>query len=130
MILGFNAQFVSLVLDGSKRQTIRAGSRWKAGMRADLYTGAYRPGERRLLFRATVTRVERIKMEPTRDGWQIRVDGKALESAEKEQLFYLDGFRPEPYQWGFCLVEASRYFPEHFTGQVIHWDYEQRWGHR
>lgn len=39
MILGFKNQFVPYVLDGTKTHTIRAGERWKAGMRADLFAG-------------------------------------------------------------------------------------------
>lgn len=42
MILAFQNQFIPYVLDGSKTHTIRAGHRWKAGMRADLYSESRR----------------------------------------------------------------------------------------
>ena len=37
MNLGFHDQVVPFIEDGSKTHTIRAGERWKVGMRADLY---------------------------------------------------------------------------------------------
>lgn len=37
MILAFRDQFVPYVLDGSKTHSIRAGKRWREGMRVDLY---------------------------------------------------------------------------------------------
>lgn len=42
MILGLKDQFVSFVEDGSKTHTIRAGNRWKVGMRADLFAESRR----------------------------------------------------------------------------------------
>lgn len=151
MILGFKDQFVPMVLDGSKTHTIRAGFRWKAGMRADLYTGAYRPGARRLLFRAVVTKVEPIAIasyEAVQDGrgpWNplagdhclgaqrgpcgecllVKVNGKLLSADESVLLCWLDGFRDcgawSDYQ---ALTFWGDDLP--LAGQLIHWDYERR----
>lgn len=43
MNLGFKDQFIPMVEDGSKRHTIRAGERWRVGMRADLWRQMRRP---------------------------------------------------------------------------------------
>jgi hypothetical protein len=37
VILGFKDRFVAFVENGTKTHSIRAGNRWKVGMRADLY---------------------------------------------------------------------------------------------
>lgn len=136
MILGFKDQFVPMVLDGSKTHTIRAGFRWKAGMRADLYTGGYRPGARRLLFRAVVTKVERLEIcrasfasrvsidEP--DTWlDMKKDLIVMPPRDVEWLLWLDGFRDSDHNASWL---AYRYFRKSlpFSGQLIHWDYERR----
>lgn len=43
MNLGFKNQFVAYVEEGSKTHTIRGGTRWHAGMRADLFAEPRRP---------------------------------------------------------------------------------------
>lgn len=43
MLLGFQDRFVPLVREGSKTHTIRAGARWKAGMRGDLFEKTRQP---------------------------------------------------------------------------------------
>ena len=70
MILGFKDQFIPYVLDGSKTHTIRGGNRWRYGMRADLFTGPYKPGLRRLIFRVPVVKVERIEVRAINTGLQ------------------------------------------------------------
>lgn len=134
MILGFKDQFVPMVLDGSKTHTIRAGFRWKAGMRADLYTGGYRPGARRLLFRAAVTKVEAIAIKPVGIGesgfcgpfLRVAVNSRLLDGHAVENLFHADGFIPD--RRGSASRHAYEFFRRHlpFTGQLIHWDYERR----
>ena len=97
-------------------------------MRADLYTGSYRKGERRLLFRAIVTCVEPIDMFCTEEGWKVRISGNILTDAEREQLFVRDGFWPnEDAEFDSSASYAAYlYFGPFFTGQVIRWDYERR----
>lgn len=147
MILSFHKAFVPMVLDGSKRQTIRAGSRWKAGMRADLYTGAYRPGERRLLFRSVATKAETIEiccdLETRPDGWpsadlaplyvktKLWIAGIELSMDEATELAWQDGFRAETCDRRKQLSQMLRYLgfgkqSKRFAGQIIHWDYERR----
>lgn len=124
MNLGFQDQFVPLVEDGSKTHSIRAGERWKVGMRADLYAKPRQKGMR-LIFRAPVVRVERIEIiEPFR----IFIDGVELDSKERKILAWRDGFRPSSYA-NMASVESMAEFwrgRTPFHGQIVHWDYAAR----
>lgn len=130
MMLGFKDRFLPMIEDGSKTHTIRAGARWKAGMRADLYARPRQKGMR-LLFRATVTRVQTIDIRemPEELHIQVAIDGSLLTPSEAEAFFWRDGFRfeamPSTEQaYGFWLGAMP------FRGQLIHWDYTRRWGLR
>ena len=144
MILGFKGQFVPFVLDGTKTHTIRAGQRWTDGMRADLFTGPYKPGRRRLPFRAPVVGVERIEIffsEKYRyyDNAgvlisAILIGGCELSADEMNAFAFRDGFRSGKFRANadFAhLREMSAYWrrtdTEPFVGQIIHWDFEQRY---
>lgn len=124
MILGFQSRFEPFVVDGSKRHTIRAGSRWRVGMRADCFARPRQKGMR-LLFRAPVTRVENIEM---REGHIVIIDGRQLDADEMEAFAWADGFRPpDPNKnWAFRLMMYHWYDRLPFLGQVIHWDYDRR----
>lgn len=156
MNLGFKDQFVPMVEDGSKRHSIRAGFRWKEGMRADLYARPRQKGMR-LLFRAMVVKVEQIEIEYTGTlvapntrlgamigGWSasdfttITIEGVRLVADELDSFAWRDGFRPHPSE-PTLTTDAFRDMVEfwyrmhgfgrkirHFHGQVIHWDYERR----
>lgn len=107
MNLGFADQFVPFVEDGTKTHSIRAGNRWKVGMRADCYARPRQKGMR-LLFRAPVVRVERVVIrctnEPPRD-WDgpdaaplhlrtsIEIEGCKLTDDELDLFAWRDGFR-------------------------------------
>lgn len=135
MILGFKDQFVPFVKDGSKTHTIRGGARWKAGMRADLYARP-RQKDMRLLFRASVLKVEWIRIGPD---YRIAIDGMELDEGEKDLFAWRDGFRrvdlrPQgaPESWG-CFHEMMDFWrkthdlaKKPFHGQIIHWDYAER----
>lgn len=141
MILGFKDQFVPFVEDGSKTHTIRAGERWKAGMRADLFA---RPRQRdmRLLFRAPVVRVEEIEIIIRENAPRLTIAGERLNLDEADAFFWRDGFRgPEPSprlhgalwrdyphlsQAMAFWVDRNKLLRKPFHGQIIHWDYEQR----
>lgn len=138
MNLGFKDRFEPMVLDGTKRHTIRAGNRWKAGMRADLYV---RPRQRdmRLLFRAIVLRVEDIQIRsvlPNGIGGvgdltlEVRIGGLVLDPGETEAFFFRDGFREQRIgSLTPATREAYRFWNlgrKTFVGQLIHWDYEKR----
>ena len=133
MILGSKDQFVPMVLNGSKTHTIRAGFRWKTGTRADLYTGGYRPGARRLLFRVPVTKVEAIKIKRVlfHNGLsagiiEVARNGRLLSLAEIEALARHDGFADGLAGMNFYWREEYGNRSDSFTGQLIHWDYERR----
>lgn len=137
MILGFQDRFVPFVEDGSKTHTIRAGERWKVGMRADLFARPRQKGMR-LLFRAQVVKVERIEIHGPEMG--IWVDGNHLGWDEVEALAYRDGFRGATVlpSLDHLANRLHRNYPAYaqmmefwrdrlpFQGQIIHWNYEQR----
>ena len=133
MILGFKAQFVPYVLDGSKTHTIRAGQRWKAGMRADLFQNV-RQKNMSLLFRAPVVRVEEICIfEDPNEVVGIAIQGERLTQAECDLFAYRDGFRDgltdaEPYGTVGAFEQMVEFWrrthnlsAEPFQGQIIHW---------
>lgn len=130
MILGFKKQFVPYVLDGSKRHTIRAGERWKVGMRADLFEESRRRkvydangvqvSGMRLLFRDQVSKVEPIRIScsssltglvPLHERTSIVIGDEVLSLDELDAFAWRDGFRrpdllPQgaPQAWG-CFFE-------------------------
>ena len=53
MVLGFKDQFIPYIEEGSKTHSIRAGFRWKVGMRADLY----RESRRRKVYELRATNI-------------------------------------------------------------------------
>lgn len=123
MILGFKDRFVAFVLDGSKRHTIRAGGRWRAGMRADLFSRP-RQKDMRLLFRAPVHRVETISIRTNQVGTlEVRIKDYELTWDERRTLFYRDGFRD-----GDPSTAALEFWRDRlpFEGQIIHWDFDKR----
>jgi len=144
MILGFKDQFIPYVLDGSKTHTIRGGNRWRYGMRADLFTGPYKPGLRRLIFRVPVVKVERIEVRAINTGLQyvhpmlnIRIGGCELSEDEAIAFAWRDGFRKEVSAWGIGPLHQMYAFWRRtngraidtmvFRGQIIHWDYALRY---
>lgn len=148
MLLGFKDQFVPFVEDGSKRHTIRAGERWKVGLRADLYARP-RQKDMRLIFRAMVIRVEPITIEhrALRHTYQETwcntfitiADVELAPCSDEADLFaWRDGFRPwkdDPRLSTMAFVSMVEFWEKQhgfgrrvhrFEGQVIHWDYEGR----
>jgi hypothetical protein len=98
-IYNFKPQFVSFILDGSKRHTIRASRKYmdKPGDMCHLYTGLRQKGAK-LLFRAPCLKVEEIfidSRELTAGSTFIdmRVNGIPLSWDEKNELAWRDGFR-------------------------------------
>lgn len=152
MILGFKDQFVPFVEDGSKTHTIRAGERWRAGMRADLFANVrqrkvfelrqlnthggvkyeqVQTAGQRLLFRAPVMRVERISIQklPPYGPLNVCIDGESLLADEMNSFFWRDGFRDEAFPGPAgqaCLFWAEQLRNGPFEGQIIHWDYARR----
>lgn len=131
MILGFQERFIPFVEDGSKRHTIRKGKRWSVGMRADLYRKVRQKGMK-LIFRATVTKVEPIRIEWNWGIPIVSVNGCALSIGEADLLAWTDGFRPSkgtPYQAFITFWRVQNKLGKKlkvFEGQIVHWDYHSR----
>ncbi len=132
MNLGFKDQFLPFVEDGSKTHTIRAGERWKVGMRADLYARPRQKGMR-LLFRAPVVRVEPISItlehffNSVGNHWHpaIVINGCLLDAGETEAFLRRDGFRDGSRS---AIEQAAAFWRQSlpFHGQLIHWDFDER----
>ena len=145
MNLGFNDMFEPFVLDGSKTHSIRAGDRWKVGMRADCYVRPRQKGMR-LLFRAPVVRVEPVEIRVLTghiDGWPrnelcplhlktvVLINGAPLDKDEREAFAWRDGFRQAHFKGSFFLMmwfwrRAHNIEQKPFCGQLVHWDYDER----
>lgn len=136
MNLGFKDQFCPFVEDGTKRHSIRGGERWKVGMRADAYQRPRQKGMR-LIFRAWVIKVQSIVIAevPMEDQCEqgvgplaVWIDGIQLDDLEIEAFFWSDGFRhtgsnSSVQAWAFWV---DRFEAGSWAGQLIHWDYDQR----
>jgi len=139
MNLGFKDQFVPFVEDGSKTHSIRAGERWRVGMRADCYARPRQKGMR-LLFRAPVVRVEEIRVRaiddllalgvPLHKAVIVTVDGIGLDDDELDAFAWRDGFRVGQSGYGAQMMafwaKAHDLRNRDFHGQIVHWDYARR----
>lgn len=79
MMLSFDKQFAEAVATGKKRQTIRAYRKdkrrpsglakrqWRVGDTAHIWTGPYRPGQRRMLGVAEITGIVNIVIHKTHE---------------------------------------------------------------
>lgn len=128
-VLGFKDRFVALVESGEKRHTIRAGDFWRVGMTAHLYQRPRQKGMR-LIFRAQVTKVEEIEL---RGGLHflkpmvVRIDGVDLSCDECEALAVRDGFSGFTAMTLFWRPQLRKSENGIWYGQIVHWDFEQRW---
>jgi hypothetical protein len=122
----FKRQFVRPILDGTKRQTIRADRRRHArpGEELQLYTGM-RTKECRLICRARCLDVLPIFIafrKRARTDW-VRVGGKKLDRPSELDAFARhDGFK----DWGELREFWRTNHPGvcDFRGVMITWDYE------
>lgn len=132
MVLGFSTtnkqtgeatNFVDLILDGSKKHSIREGDRWKEGMSIQMATGVRTKAQQ--VFNAdrddlsTCKSVQSIEIN-TKGGefrgveYSIIIDGRKLVEREAKELAKNDGFS--------SLYEFLTWFPMgKTTGQIIHW---------
>ncbi len=111
MILAFKKEFVSPIVDGTKVHSIRAGSRWRAGLSIQFYANARRPDMWKFRVDDIAKTVQQVRL--TAD-WQIIVDGRVLADAEKQAFANRDGF-------GSVGSLFSFFDSLPFTGQLIHW---------
>ncbi len=90
-LYGFKPQFWNMVLEGSKRHTIRCPRRWPdtPGKTMYLYANVRRP-DAFLLMEAKCLAVRPIVLEKQ----FIEVDGVRLQADERDALAWRDGFRP------------------------------------
>jgi hypothetical protein len=115
--LNFAARFAGAVERGEKRQTIRSGSRIKAGDTLYLYTGM-RTKACRKIGDETCRAVRPITVKMTARGiMTVRLDGRRLAHDEMCLLAREDGFS--------TLMQFVAWFRDlyglPFRGQVIYW---------
>ena len=121
--LNFQERFATLVESGAKRQTIRAGSRWKVGDVAYLFTGMRTKKCRRLFllrhvsprsYAVILTSALPFRMDST---W-IEIDGQPVTKVWQLNAFArADGFRnfTDMLEW----FETIQGLP--FEGQLLRW---------
>lgn len=124
--LNFKKQFAEAVEHGNKRQTVRAPRKdgrphAKVGDTLKLYTGM-RTKQCRLLATATVTQIDRIRIDPTCMSLNDRPLFSIIHSRDCDQtdneFAIADGFESfmDMADW-FATVHGLP-----FEGFVIHWD--------
>ncbi len=135
MMLGFKSRFEPMILDGSKRHTIRAkrDNPPKVGEICHCYVNP-RSRAMRLLGRWPCVKVEDLLMlmrtGPSKMivSIEVKVEGVTLDTAERNALAYADGFREYGprrafeafvHYWGALDSKRSE-----FSGDIIHWDYD------
>lgn len=117
MLLGFNRRFAPFVEDGSKTHTIRAGKRWRPGMRCDCYVDP-RQKTMRLLGRWPCVKVEPIRIT---EQHTIIIYGQVLDFEECNALAWRDGFRDSGPAKAFPDMMEFWTGRLPFEGQIIHW---------
>lgn len=102
------AKGVDPILLWSKIHTIRWGKRWRAGMKAHIYTGS-RTKNSKCHFVLDVVSVQDVVIIP---GGPVLIDGKIISEERLEELAGFDGFLTAEhfFQW----------FKEPFVDQIIH----------
>lgn len=129
----FKKRFVPMVLDGSKRHTIRAdrqdGMVPKIGEWLSLYF-AMRTKQCQFLLASPNTGTQRIVILPKLG--RITLDGTAIAADEMDSLAWRDGFRPLPDSFDGAFDQMRRYWTvlhpkvEKFAGNLVHWAYDVR----
>lgn len=128
MILGFNEQFVTPILNDTKKHSFREDkhNRWKPGMIMQLATGA-RSKEYKQFAERTCTGTQDIEIKYTenRGAVRITIDGKHFgtyhrflpeKSVNKDNVLQLvknDGFED--------LNDFLSWFKRDWEGKIIHW---------
>lgn len=115
-IYNFKRRFAAPILEGKKRQTIRAVRTQpdKPGNVLHLYIGLRHPGAT-LLKRVRCTRVEEIRILET---GQVYIAGVELDRVERAELARRDGFKDFEEMLSFWTTPKTR-LP--FVGHLIHW---------
>jgi hypothetical protein len=123
MVLGFKNQFVSKILDGTKKHTIRedATNRWKEGRLIDMATGV-RTKQYNKFTEQICIGTQKIEFKwQTNNSVMVFIDGvnvtnHSFQDTDKmviEVLAKNDGFDN--------LTDFFAWFSEDFTGKLIHW---------
>ena len=127
MILGFKkvfqktktpTGFIGKIILGRKIHSIRAGSRWKAGMKIHFATGVRTPLYNQFNTGVVIS-VQKISISPPvvhKDGYRtalILIDGKGINEYTKSVLASNDGFDSIDDFWNW--------FDKGIRGQIIHW---------
>jgi len=125
MILGFKDRFVPAVADGTKPHTIRAGERWKLGMKIHFYQKVRQAGMAKIREDGEARVVQRVCLfdkgqhnphVPNRQPW-LFIDGRLLTPLESQILACNDGF--DDFAGLLQFFRDNHGLP--FTGQLIGW---------
>lgn len=109
--------FIDKVVSGEKRQTIRAGKRFKVGDTLYHYTGMRTKKCRKIRPETVCTSVEEIIMQQGVGEFRVTVNGEILWSPAVHKLAIADGFEGK---WDFYeFFNRTHGLP--FIGQVVKW---------
>lgn len=140
ILLGFKKQFAPMILDGSKRHTMRGESkvtRRVGGICHNYYALCTKQCE--LLGRWRCTRIERVEVNLVRGArFTIAINGTELRRDELLAFAYADGFRMvidfgrRGIREVADIAAMERFWVNNnglaekrrWRGQLIHWDYE------
>ncbi len=122
--LNFQRKFVPMIVDGTKKQTIRKErkNRVKPGDTLYLYAGM-RTAKCMLIREAICSEIEQISIELMVDKkllpfWAIDVNNRRLRPDERNALAIADGFA-DIYE--FVQFFHTQYGPGGFVGIIIRW---------
>ena len=122
-VIGLKNQFVPLILNGTKRQTIRSTRKrpFKNGDILYLYKN-HRTPQAEKIGEYECKSVENIEMNfsPYKDIpgiWEVILDGKGLTGEEVREIARADGFKTNKEFFDFFLQNHGT----NFKGQLIKW---------
>lgn len=137
MLLGFKIQFRPMILDGSKRHTIRGESSVtrRVGGICHNYTGL-RTAKCALIGRWPCTRIERAEVFIDKaKGFSVAIEERVLRWDELITFAYMDGFRfggrganmqgDVLAMKHFWIVENDLDQARSWRGQLIHWNFDR-----
>lgn len=130
ILLGFKKQFAPMILDGSKRHTMRGESkvtRRVGGICHNYY--ALRTKQCELLGRWRCTRIDPVEVGFVFDRFTVVIDGEELTYIDLRVFAYADGFRNGKLgdvaaMQAFWVKENKLKPGKWWRGQLIHWDYK------
>ena len=117
MTLGFEPDFVPLIVSGTKVHTIRAGRCWVAGQPISFCTNLGPDNLLQFQPDGVAQTVQAIRAEKIHATYLVEIDGRQLTGSELAEFVRRDGFESANQLFHFL----AGYDGLPFVGQLIHW---------